>query len=127
LYQHVVERETNELSEFHPVPILLLATGALSPAARAEASALPAAQPQLVGMLHGLPHSITAIAIFPRPVLVPSSGLGGSGDQHSTQPEAPHLAFQAGRQAQEVVLLAAAVTAAGNLEVLTMRRGQVND
>ncbi|KAG2490001.1 hypothetical protein HYH03_011468 [Edaphochlamys debaryana] len=62
---------------------------------------LPAAPPRLGGLLHTLPSAVTTFALYPRPV---ADGVGGSG----------------------AVLLGAAATLGGHIELFTLHRGLVS-
>jgi hypothetical protein len=153
----------------------------------ARAAAVPATvMPQLVGLLHGLPGSITATSMQPRPLLLPSylaalsSSIASSGSRRSSQYAASsrqraslaaddpfaELAATAGQLQQtaplassatdalttepspapvasgeaaddssssdggtaaaECVVLGAAATSTGHLQVFSVRRGHVN-
>jgi hypothetical protein len=142
----------------------------------ARAAAVPATvMPQLVGLLHGLPGSITATSLQPRPLLLPSnlaaltSSIVSSGSRRSSQHAASsqqpassatddpfaELAATAGQLQQtsmlastaaagealddssssssegstvtaECIVLGAAATSTGHLEVFSLRRGHVN-
>ena len=72
----------------------------------------PAAPPKpaLLGLLHTLPHSVTTFSVCPVPV-----GAGWAGDLN--QPSS-----QSGEGGDAVAVLAA-VTSAGNVELITLQRG----
>ena len=65
-----------------------------------------AAEPELLGLLHTLPHTVTTFSACPAPVSV-ASAVGVHGD--------PNLA----------VGILAAVTAGGNVELVTLQQGLV--
>ncbi|MCJ1303500.1 hypothetical protein MMC08_006310 [Hypocenomyce scalaris] len=66
--------------------------------------------PALLGLLHTLPHSVTTFSVCPVPV-----GVGWAGDL--SQPSS-----QSGEGGDAVAVLAA-VTSAGNVELITLQRG----
>ena len=68
------------------------------------------AKPALLGLLHTLPHSVTTFSVCPVPV-----GAGWAGDLN--QPSG-----QSGEGGDAVAVLAA-VTSAGNVELITLQRG----
>ncbi|MCJ1241767.1 hypothetical protein MMC14_009773, partial [Varicellaria rhodocarpa] len=68
------------------------------------------AKPALLGLLHTLPHSVTTFSVCPVPV-----GAGWARD--SNQPSG-----QSGEGGDAVTVLAA-VTSAGNVELITLQRG----
>lgn len=81
----------------------------------------PAAQPQppstlpkpaLLGLLHTLPHSVTTFSVCPVPV-------GAAWAGNSNQPSS-----QSGEGGDAVAVLAA-VTSAGNVELITLQRGSL--
>ena len=82
------------------------------PIKNAAAGPLPAAlaKPALLGLLHTLPHSVTTFSVCPVPV-----GAGWAGDLN--QPSG-----QSGEGGDAVAVLAA-VTSAGNVELITLQRG----
>ena len=83
-----------------------------APAKGAGAGLLGAAlaKPALLGLLHTLPHSVTTFSVCPVPV-----GAGWAGDLN--QPSG-----QSGEGGDAVTVLAA-VTSAGNVELITLQRG----
>ena len=83
-----------------------------APIKSATAGPLPAAlaKPALLGLLHTLPHSVTTFSVCPVPV-----GAGWAGDLN--QPSG-----QSGEGGDAVAVLAA-VTSAGNVELITLQRG----
>lgn len=84
------------------------------PAKGANPGQLPAAlaKPALLGLLHTLPHSVTTFSVCPVPV-----GAGWAGDLN--QPSG-----QSGEGGDAVAVLAA-VTSAGNVELVTLQRGSL--
>ena len=70
------------------------------------------AKPALLGLLHTLPHSVTTFSVCPVPV-----GAGWAGDLN--QPSG-----QSGEGGDAVAVLAA-VTSAGNVELITLQRGSL--
>ena len=74
------------------------------------ASALP--KPALLGLLHTLPHSVTTFSVCPVPV-------GAAWAGNSNQPSS-----QSGEGGDAVAVLAA-VTSAGNVELITLQRGSL--
>ncbi len=78
------------------------------PAPRPSPAAPP--KPALLGLLHTLPHSVTTFSVCPVPV-----GAGWAGDLN--QPSS-----QSGEGGDAVAVLAA-VTSAGNVELITLQRG----
>ena len=83
-----------------------------APGKTAPAGPLPAAlpKPALLGLLHTLPHSVTTFSVCPVPV-----GAGWARDLN--QPSG-----QSGEGGDAVAVLAA-VTSAGNVELITLQRG----
>ena len=81
-----------------------------SPAAFHGQSPPAPAKPALLGLLHTLPHSVTTFSVCPVPV-----GAGWAGDLN--QPSS-----QSGEGGDAVAVLAA-VTSAGNVELITLQRG----
>lgn len=90
----------------------------------------PAAAPQLVGLLHSLPHSVTTLALHQRPVLTgrqhPLPHSLRSRTVHHVGGERSSAGFGAAvtRMVEEVVVVGAAVTAGGSLEVFSVQQGQ---
>ena len=81
-----------------------------SPAASQGQFPTAPAKPALLGLLHTLPHSVTTFSVCPVPV-----GAGWAGDLN--QPSS-----QSGEGGDAVAVLAA-VTSAGNVELITLQRG----
>ncbi|KAL3161421.1 hypothetical protein ABBQ32_010311 [Trebouxia sp. C0010 RCD-2024] len=105
------------LHGFLPPPKAPTPTSAPSqppPAKAAAPGQLPAAlaKPALLGLLHTLPHSVTTFSVCPVPV-----GAGWAGDLN--QPSG-----QSGEGGDAVAVLAA-VTSAGNVELITLQRGSL--
>lgn len=103
------------LHGFLPPPMPPTPTAGPPPPAPAKSSPsgqLPAApaKPALLGLLHTLPHSVTTFSVCPVPV-----GAGWAGDLN--QPSG-----QSGEGGDAVAVLAA-VTSAGNVELITLQRG----
>lgn len=92
-----------------PPPQSPAAPGGAS-AAAPPASALP--KPALLGLLHTLPHSVTTFSVCPVPV-------GAAWAGNSNQPSS-----QSGEGGDAVAVLAA-VTSAGNVELITLQRGSL--
>ena len=82
-----------------------------APAIGVTAGQAPA-KPALLGLLHTLPHSVTTFSVCPVPI-----GAGWAGD--SNQPSG-----QSGEGGDAVTVLAA-VTSAGNVELITLQRGSL--
>lgn len=85
------------------------AAPAKGPASGPSAAPAPPS-PALLGLLHTLPHSVTTFSVCPVPV-----GVGWAGDL--SQPSS-----QSGEGGDAVAVLAA-VTSAGNVELITLQRG----
>lgn len=83
----------------------------IAPTKGVTASQTPS-KPALLGLLHTLPHSVTTFSVCPVPV-----GAGWAGD--SNQPSG-----QSGEGGDAVTVLAA-VTSAGNVELITLQRGSL--
>lgn len=69
-------------------------------------------KPALLGLLHTLPHSVTTFSVCPVPV-------GAAWARNSNQPSS-----QSGEGGDAVAVLAA-VTSAGNVELITLQRGSL--
>lgn len=95
-----------------PTPMPTPGLPQTAPGKSAPAGLLPAAlsKPALLGLLHTLPHSVTTFSVCPVPV-----GAGWAGDLN--QPSG-----QSGEGGDAVAVLAA-VTSAGNVELITLQRG----
>ena len=95
----------------HPPKTPTPAPPQTTPAKAATPGQLPAAlaKPALLGLLHTLPHSVTTFSVCPVPV-----GAGWAGDLN--QPSG-----QSGEGGDAVAVLAA-VTSAGNAELITLHR-----
>lgn len=74
-------------------------------------AALP---PNLAGLLHCLPNCITTFSMYPRPLLLPSLPPPEAGSPKAE----PQQRF-------ELVMLGAAATASGHVELFTVSQGQV--
>lgn len=97
--------------------------------------------PQLVGLLHSLPGSLTTIALQPCPLLLPGSlssllSRSGSqrlqlvspepGQQQQQRPRTPGATAEEPPATGEVVAVGAGATTSGHLVVFTVRQGLLN-
>lgn len=96
------------LHGYQPSPKPL--AGAQPTASGQAPAALP--KPALLGLLHTLPHSVTTFSVCPVPV-------GAAWAGNSNQPSS-----QSGEGGDAVAVLAA-VTSAGNVELITLQRGSL--
>ena len=102
------------LHGFLPPPKIAPGTSPAAPAKNPALGLSTAASPKpaLLGLLHTLPHSVTTFSVCPVPV-----GAGWAGDLN--QPSS-----QSGEGGDAVAVLAA-VTSAGNVELITVQRGSL--
>lgn len=94
-----------------PIEAVAKCSGGGQGAQKLSAQALAALKPKQLGLLHTLPHSVTTFTVCPVPVGVSSTGELAPLSRDCKTPDA--------------VSVIAAVTAAGNVELITVGRGSL--